>query len=925
MKIVEFAVLGLGGGAVYALLAQGMVLTYRGSGVLNLAHGAMAMAGAYFYWELTTGHGWPVVPAFAAACVFAGAIGALVHLVVMRRLRSASVLMKVIASLGVLAVLQGIATIRYGSFLKTVATPLPQHTVHLLGTTVSADRLYLLGIAVVVTMALHLISRHTLFGLLMSAVADNERSAATSGWSPDVIATITWAAGGMVAAAAGILIVPIIGLNVSGLTQLVVAALAAALVGQFVSFPMTLVGGLLIGVLESVTSGYVYRPGIASSVPLVIIIAILVLRGSSLPVRGQLSERLPSVGSGRISWRMLALAVVAAIGCLLLFPQSLQVAMTSQIIAAVIILSVVVVTGYAGQLSLAQFSIAGISALVTAKLVAEAHWPFEVSFVVGVLCAIAVGVAFGLPGLRTRGLNLAVVTLGLGIVVQNVVFDNSNYTGGFNGLQVGSTHVFGISIDPLEHPQRYGLFCMVCLVVTALIVTNVRRGRVGRRMIAVRENEKAAAAIGINVASTKLYAFGLSSLIAGVGGVLLAFQNYSITFDAYNPAASIAAVGNSVIGGLGYVPGAVAGSTLASGGIVPWILDRFGSLDEWLPLISGVGLLAIVLANPEGIVGALVGTYRTRVRARPTASVHRSPDSGPDRSGDRAVDCSGDPSVELVLEPIGVARRGRPTSGLVLRDIHVRYGGVSAVKGVDLHVGPGTIVGVIGPNGAGKTSLLDAVSGFARLVGGSVELLGNDVTNDSAYRRSRRGMSRTFQSVELFRSMTVSENIQVAVDPRDFRAYLTNLIWRHRTTVMSRAALDAIAEFGLGDVLEAYPTELSQGQRQLVGLARAIATGADILLLDEPAAGLDDTETGELLRILRRLAKEWGLGIMLVEHDMNLVMRACDRVAVLDFGTKLTEGGVDEVRTDPAVISAYLGVTAMTSHNLLASDVGVAR
>ena len=239
----------------------------------------------------------------------------------------------------------------------------------------------------------------------------------------------------------------------------------------------------------------------------------------------------------------------------------------------------------------------------------------------------------------------------------------------------------------------------------------------------------------------------------------------------------------------------------------------------------------------------------------------------------------------------------------------MRFRGVLALEDLGLTVRSGEVVGLIGPNGAGKTTAIDAVTGYVSPRSGSVRYNGRDITSWPVHRRARAGISRSFQSLELFEDLSVSENLQAASDRRDRLAYVTGLFRSGRADRLSSAAREAVREFKLEPVLDKLPTDLPYGQRRLVAIARALATSPSVLLLDEPAAGLDTTESKELSTLIRRLAKSWGIGILLIEHDMNVIMSSCERVVVIDFGHKIAEGTPDEIRRDPQVIAAYLGPT----------------
>ena len=913
MLVFQYMLLGCGLGAIYVLLAQGLVVTYRGSGVLNFSQGAMAMAGAYIFWELNVQHGWAFWWASLAAVLSMAVLGALVHLLVMRRLLTASPLMRVIATLGVLAILEGLATIRYGASDTPVASILPETRFQAFGLSVSSDRLYLLAIAIFITFTLYVLGRYTRFGMAMSAVAENSLAAAAIGWSTNLVSMVTWAAGSALAAIAGILVIPLIGLQVSSLTLLVIGGMAAALVGGFKSFPMTLAGGLLIGILQSEMSGYVFQTGVSDSVPFLVIIAVLVVRGQALPLRGHVLERLPVLGSGKMRWKPAVVGIVVlGVSILTYFPVALVQAVTLQLGTAVILLSIIVVTGYAGQLSLGQYGIAGISAFVGGNLIAHLHWPFWAAILVGVIATIPVGIMFGLPAVRTRGVNLAVVTLGLGLALQELLFDNSSFTGGLQGTQIGALNLFGLNLDPLKYPSRYALFCLVCLSLVIWIVFNLRRSKTGRLLFAVRENEKAAAALGISVAGIKLYAFCLGALIAGVGGILLSFGTYSIEFSIFSPLASISALGYAVIGGIGSVLGGIVGSFFVVGGVVSWMFNPFPSVDNWLPVIGGVLLLVTVVANPEGIVGAVAARWHSRSKRLSDGKSHRTGRSN------RTLETSS-PSTSSLLamsreyhdQSIGAVTVG---ANLSAKNVTVSYGGALAVDAVSLDIAPGEVVGLIGPNGSGKTSLIDAISGFTKS-SGSVSIDGLSIDRLPPHKRAQLGLSRCFQGLELFKGISVLENIQIACDQQHWSSYVGDLVRPRVRVPLPALAVDVIDEFGLLEHLDQLPTALSNGQRRLVGLARAIAAGPKVLLLDEPAAGLDDSESTALTTAIRNLAERRGLAVLLVEHDMTVIMSACDRIIAIAAGTMIAEGTPAEVARNDDVIGAYLGVSHDTPVN----------
>jgi ABC-type branched-subunit amino acid transport system ATPase component len=258
---------------------------------------------------------------------------------------------------------------------------------------------------------------------------------------------------------------------------------------------------------------------------------------------------------------------------------------------------------------------------------------------------------------------------------------------------------------------------------------------------------------------------------------------------------------------------------------------------------------------------------------------------------------------------------------LEVSDLTVTFGAVVAVSELSLELRSGEVLGIIGPNGAGKTTLIDAVTGYVDGVG-TVRLDGNEIQKLSPDRRSRLGITRSFQSLELFEDLTVSENLLVASERRSGWHWLTCLVWPGKQ-VLEGAAAAAVREFDLGDELSASPADLSYGRRRLLAISRAVASHPRVLMLDEPAAGLDDRDREELRRLLRRLAEEWGLAILLIEHDVELVMGVSDRIVAMDFGRVIASGTPDEVRHNPDVVRSYLGGAVEAAGEAVASGEAV--
>ena len=322
------------------------------------------------------------------------------------------------------------------------------------------------------------------------------------------------------------------------------------------------------------------------------------------------------------------------------------------------------------------------------------------------------------------------------------------------------------------------------------------------------------------------------------------------------------------------------------------------TLQEYLPIATGVLLLVVLILSQNGVaerLDAFTRPFRARVPGLRPGAPEPLPASGPyagPGSDPRGV--RPDPEVRRLHRP-----RGRHAA-----------------------VAPGEVVGLLGPNGAGKTTLIDCVAGNNRLTAGSITWDGREITHWAPYRRARAGLSRSFQSLELFDDLTVRENLLAAADPRDRLAYVTDLVVPGRPPLPT-AVVAAVEELSLAPLLDRRAEDLSYGQRRLVAIARAVACSPSVLLLDEPAAGLDETESAELGRLVRRLADEWGMGVLLIEHDVALVLETADRVVVLDFGHKIAEGKPAEIRNDAGVRKAYLGEETEESEATEATETGM--
>ncbi|MGZ8764381.1 MAG: ABC transporter permease [Acidimicrobiia bacterium] len=642
--MIEYAgylLLGLGSGAVIAGLALGLVLTYRASGVVNFAHAATGMYLAFAFYELReTGNlvlpilGLPsrvhivdtptVVTAFMAIIVLSAIVGLLVYALVFRPLRAAPSVAKVAASLGLLLYFQAVVQLRFdqqGASNFSVTSVLPGGGVDVFGVRVPVDRFVLAGLVLAVTALLWTIFRFTRFGLSTRAAAESEKGALLVGLAPDRLAAWNWMAATMLAGAAIILTAPVAGLNSTTTSLLIVPALAALLLGNLSSFPATAIAGLTIGMAQSVilrivtTSAWipewVPRGGVQAGLPFLVILVVMARRGDALPTRDALAQaRFPESRRPVHPIVLVAvLGVVASVG-LLTFDSNARLGLIVSLVSAVVCLSYVVLTGFVGQISVAQMAIAGIAGFMTANLSVDhgIGFPFAPLLAIGI--ATGIGLLAGLPAVRLRGMNLAIATLAFAVAVEELVFKSTAFSGGLGGTRVPRPELLGFDLGigarGTSYPRvEFGFFVLAILLLATFAVLNLRRSRTGLRWLAVRANERAAAAAGIDVRGSKLAAFAVSSALAGTGGVLLAYERQTLSVDSFSVLLALAFLALTYLGGISGVGGAIFAGVLATGGILAVSLeDTAVDFGKYQYAWTGVSLILTAVFNPEGIIGA---------------------------------------------------------------------------------------------------------------------------------------------------------------------------------------------------------------------------------------------------------------------------------------------------------------------------------
>ena len=983
-------VLGAVTGLAYAALAAGFVLVYRSTGVLNLAHGEIGAFGAALFVLLLAGYSFGYWLAFALAVLAGAAVAMTAELVVVRRLFRSPRLVLLIATVGLgkivafgkLSLPAVIAPGPIGAPFDAVWTP----TAHI---RLQAREIAVLIVVPVLIAALAWFMARTRFGLAVRASASNPDTARLYGISPRRTSTVVWTISGAFAAATAILLAPLQGVNSAQAGTAAIAeplllrVLVVSLLARMRSLPATLAGGVAVGVVEQLVRSNVDSAD-RSVVDLYLFAAVLVAVLVAVHRRGadggwSLSprSRAAALAAGSPWWarRIDALglaALFALLACLGLWLSSSSAlfAWTAIVLFAMVALSLSVLTGWAGQLSLGQYAFVGLGGMTVVGLTAGHDVPvpfdlFDLSLTLpwGAAVAVATGVGVaaavlvGLPALRVRGLFLAVTTLAFAVASASWLLNQDFFTGGTSTPRSPSPPVVELGpilIDFGASRRSFFFLCLGSLAVVAVVVARLRRTGIGRCWIAVRDNEEAATAATVSPTRMKLSAFAVAGGIAAYSGGLLV-----TLLPALQPAAlfgageSVVVVATAIIGGLGSVAGPILGALWVRG--IPQLAPD--ELDSLVRLItSDIGLLVLLMYLPGGLLSVIHWARDAIVTRAATASGRRAlsreadaqseadrtsesgrpaggschgrgfaagrqnlapvPPTGLGGSAPGPESVSGRDEVGPVL-PESVS--GGDETGLALeaRDVTVRFGGNVAVDGVSIMVRRGELVGLIGANGAGKSTLFNAVSGFVP-ASGRVLVMGRDVTRRRAPARHALGLGRGFQAARLYPELTVRESVMVALEAREPSLLVpsaTGLPPSPGSERRKRAEAGEIVDYlGLGRYADSLVADLSTGTRRIAELGCLLAARARVLLLDEPTAGVAQRETEAFGPLIAGVRDELDAAAVVIEHDMALVMGISDRIYCLESGSVIAEGPPAEVRADPRVIASYLGTDERAIH-----------
>ncbi|NUP31195.1 MAG: ATP-binding cassette domain-containing protein [Streptomycetaceae bacterium] len=913
-------------GLVVGLLAMGIVLVNRSTRVINFAVANMGLVGSALFALLVVRYHVPYWIALAIALLAGTAFGALVDLIVVRRLFAAPRVIVLVATIGVAQLALTIVT----GYPDLEDYPNDTYPVPWSGTWSPTDDLHITGAQLsvlatvpVAAVLLALFLGRTVLGKTVKASAGNPELARLNGISPKLVSTAVWAIAGLL----GTVCMVLISAQNRSLTQFntlgpatLLRALTAAVIARMVSFPIALAAGVGLGLAQSfIQFNWLDQPGLTDLVFLtVVLVAVFfVSRGrdtetssfSFAPKVKPIPDRLRGVWWVRHMERatLLFLGLVAVVVPLLVTQPSRHLLYTVILAYAICAASVTVLTGWAGQLSLGQMAFAGLGALTAAALnrglrieLGENVYTFRgltfpAAVAAATLVTAVIAAVIGAGALRVRGLLLAVSTFAFAVAAEQYFYRRKLFHD--EGMETASFPrgtVFGIDVSS---QRSYYYVVLIVLAVVLVVVGRLRKSGIGRTTIAVRDNPATAAAYTVGATRVKLSAFALAGGIAGLGGALLAgaVQTVPYTDKYFLGEDSLTLVAIVVIGGLGSVSGPVLGALWVIG------LPSLFPGNELVPLLtSSLGLLVLLLYFPGGLV-QIGYSARDMLLAWADGRLGPAAETKSAEAAPRAL-------TRSVREPLP---GDRPV--VAATDVAVRFGGRKALDGVTVEVRPNEIVGLIGTNGAGKSTLMNAIGGFVPATG-RIDLLGRDVASASPAARARLGLGRTFQAATLFPELTVRETVQIALEARGRTGLLSTALHLPHTFARERAkrsdADDLVDFLGLGRYADAFIADLSTGTRRIVELAGLLALDARVLCLDEPTAGVAQRETEAFGPLIQEIRRELGASMLVIEHDMPLIMGISDRVYCLETGRVIAAGTPVAVRNDPQVVASYLGTDA---------------
>ncbi|MFC9389816.1 ABC transporter permease subunit [Streptomyces venezuelae] len=916
--LLGFVLSGLVSGALYALLATGLVLSYSASGLFNFAHGATAYLCALAFYELHSGFGWPAVPtALLLVTVVAPGLGWGLDRLMFRKLAKAGETAQIVATIGLLVALPA-AGLWVVELLERAGAPVlpaenqfglpgvgPSPAVSwqpLDGVGIDSDQLITWIVTALTAAGLWILMRHTRLGLRLRAAVDNRALTELRGIGADRLSSIAWMLSSGLAGLAGVLATPLLGLSAHDYTLFLFVSATAAVLGRFASVPLAFAGGLGLGVLQNLVAGYAsFAEGITgfrTAVPFLILFAGLVVLARRRRAAGTAAADPPPVDylAGKGWGRRWGAWIVAA----LLLGTAFYTVTTpfwSGILAqglaiGLVFMSFTVVTGLGAMVSLAQATFVTGAALVAGLLMSHG-WPFVAAAAAGTVAAALLGAVVALPALRLGGRSLALATLALAFLADQVLFQLGPLRNGDTGWEIPRP-VAG-AVD-LSDDRAMGLALVLLTCVLVALLTRLRGSRWGRAMLAVRSAPEAAAASGVSVVRTKLLLFTVSAGLAGFGGVLYASYNTRITATDFTAMTGLVWLAVVVAAGVRRPQFAVVAGLVFA--VVPHLMATYVTESAHLPVIL-FGLAGLALANdPDGYCAALPSRRAARRAAKRGAAPGVMPEASQDRVPGVVQGASQGPVPAVAPGAMSAGVPGPPAQepgsgpgpapgALELRGVHAGYGGAPVLHGVDLTVRGGEVLVLLGPNGAGKSTLCRVAAGLLRPAAGLVRVRGADATRDATVARARRGVRLAPEGRGIFAGLSIEENLTLQLTAADDR----DAVYARFPALAARRSVAA--------------GSLSGGEQQLLALAPLLQRPPAVLVADEPSLGLAPRVVDEVFRLLTEL-RDHGTALVLVEEKAAEVLGIADTVAYLAQGEIAWSGPRSEVDRD-RLAETYLG------------------
>jgi branched-chain amino acid transport system permease protein len=951
---------GLITGAIYALLAVGYSLVFRVSGVLNLAQGAFVALGALVMYTFTHSARLDLPLAIAASVVVLAAAIGLIEWFVIRpavtRISHASLLMMMG---GLLTAFEGAAFLIWGSNPISVDQFSGSRPLSVGRLSIPTQAFWVVGALLASVAVLAWVLSRTKLGRGMRATAENITAARLMGVPVDRMILLSFVAAAVLGVIAGAVIAPLTALDYTSMASYTNEGLIAVSLGGLGSVFAPVAGGLVLGVVEALVSGYVSSL-FSTFISLLILIGIIFLRPQGLLARGRgVRSDVAATAAGRIyappklprEWMLGGTVIIVVLMLVLprIIPSGDMHAVNIIGIFGLTVIGLDLLTGVAGQVSLGQAGFMAVGGYMTAILTVQYHVPTLAALAAGVAGAALVAIVLGAICGRLRGMYLAITTLAFGILIQGLA-DGLGITGGPNGI--GGIPPFSVAGFAFDTDTRFYYLIWVLVAVALVLVSNLTRSNKGRILRAMNGDQVGARSLGLHITRAKVTVFVISACLASVAGSLYASYFSFLSPDQVGSAESLQLITMLVIGGMGTLFGPLIGVAILT--YLPLVSQ---SLASYATLITGVLLVAFLRYLPAGAWGlvleAVSRTSAVRRFSRPDrpagaaprrpgllrlslASATTAPDGGAlvaareDGPGLTVLVPTAEPAAEsgglgasgasLVPPAVAAAAPAAGSSGrapaLDVRGLSKSFGGVAAVSDVSFEVAAGSLTALIGPNGAGKSTLFNLVTNLYQPDQGEVRLAGRPIGGLGPEQITSLGLFRTFQTARVFPQLSVLDNVLVGGYRLGRSGYASGALrlpgTRREEQAFGARAGQLLQVLGLADRAQERAAVLPLAAQKHLELARALMARPDIVLLDEPGAGMNDTETAELGTILQAI-QGIGVTVLVVEHNMSLVMGVCDQVVVMDAGRVIAAGPPQQVRADPAVISAYFGAAEGSS------------